>query len=882
MRGEPTDFWAKLEHDEAGNTASWHPLIDHCIDVGLVFKAICSSTKIRNTLASLVGQRELTEVQIDRLSFFATLHDLGKLNNGFQNRAKSNQTFLAGHVREALGLIYNSELFNAQLLSGLRYKEIEPWGANDSSCFYLIASIMHHGKTYRLDGCEQYSKAIHWKPTCGINPFDGLKRVTDACFSIFPNLRSDLLEDKLPDSSYFQYMFSGLVCLADWIASDTRFFSFSQAGEDRATSVLPRIPEALKAIGVETCNAQDYLANAGYDLPGIFNFPLYEIQKVTAQMPIVGNGSITILESATGSGKTEACFGRFLRLMEAGAVDGMYFALPTRTAATQIFERIRGYVAKSFPDDKTRPPVILAVPGYLKADDQEGQKLPGFKVLWSDDEVVDDRLRLRGWAAENPKRYLAGSIIVGTIDQILLSQLAVKHSLLRAAALQRLFLVVDEVHASDEYMNRILKFVLQTHIKSAGHSLLMSATLGCEMAETYLGIAGKKIDTLSLEIAAQRNFPLLVSKAVNSELVQIALPPAGEKKVVAWRTELLDFENTARLALEKAKLGGRVLIIRNTVGDCIKTQYELEKIAEAEASTDCLFRCSGLPAPHHSRFVPDDRKKLDLALEKSFGKGSKAEGCVVCATQTVQQSLDIDADFMITDLAPMDVLLQRIGRLHRHVRADRNPMFKEPVCIVNKPRKGIGKIASEISTNKSSDYIKTEMGLGVVYENLVTIEATRQQIEKHKCVTIPDMNRELIENTMHSEALKMICDSAECFNEQMKLVRGKAFGKSTGAALNRFEWENPLGEYNSGDVKDEKIQTRLGEGDRCAIFSEATISAFNTEFKQISIPAFMAKGVSSDTEPVVSRRLDGELSFSLGLDKFVYDRLGLRKLPRGE
>jgi CRISPR-associated endonuclease/helicase Cas3 len=248
----------------------------------------------------------------------------------------------------------------------------------------------------------------------------------------------------------------------------------------------------------------------------------------------------------------------------------------------------------------------------------------------------------------------------------------------------------------------------------------------------------------------------------------------------------------------------------------------------------------------------------------------------------VQQSLDIDADFMITDLAPMDVLLQRIGRLHRHVRADRNPMFKEPVCIVNKPRKGIGKIASEISTNKSSDYIKTEMGLGVVYENLVTIEATRQQIEKHKCVTIPDMNRELIENTMHSEALKMICDSAECFNEQMKLVRGKAFGKSTGAALNRFEWENPLGEYNSGDVKDEKIQTRLGEGDRCAIFSEATISAFNTEFKQISIPAFMAKGVSSDTEPVVSRRLDGELSFSLGLDKFVYDRLGLRKLPRGE
>ncbi len=127
-------------------------------------------------------------------------------------------------------------------------------------------------------------------------------------------------------------------------------------------------------------------------------------------------------------------------------------------------------------DPHARPPVVLAVPGYLRVDDQEGQLLTQFDFLWPD---ADQRKnRHRTWAAENSKRYLAGSVVVGTINQVLLSTLVVGHAHLRATSLSRLYLVVDEVHASDTYMTTLLDRVLAFHLALGGHALLMSATLG--------------------------------------------------------------------------------------------------------------------------------------------------------------------------------------------------------------------------------------------------------------------------------------------------------------------------------------------------------------------------------------------------------------------
>lgn len=159
---------------------------------------------------------------------------------------------------------------------------------------------------------------------------------------------------------------------------------------------------------------------------------------------------IVILEAETGSGKTEAALWHYMRLFEAARVDGLYFAVPTRAAAVQLHGRVVKAAKRVFGEASPLP--VLAVPGYLKAGDIGGTALPHWRVLWDDNDKTDKDTLAGRWAAEHSKRYLAAQIAVGTVDQVMLSTLTVKHAHLRAGALSRSLLVIDEVHASDAYM----------------------------------------------------------------------------------------------------------------------------------------------------------------------------------------------------------------------------------------------------------------------------------------------------------------------------------------------------------------------------------------------------------------------------------------------
>jgi len=180
------------------------------------------------------------------------------------------------------------------------------------------------------------------------------------------------------------------------------------------------------------------------------------------------------MEAETGSGKTEAALWRFLDLFEAGAVDGMYFALPTHVAATQAFARILRFADAAFGAD--RPAIVLAVPGQVQADGARGHKLPDFAFAWDDD--PNDAVRQSRWAAAHPKRFLGAQIAVGTLDQALLGTIRTRHAHMRGTMLLRQLLVVDEVHASDRYMETLLSGLLRGHLQAGGHALLLSATLG--------------------------------------------------------------------------------------------------------------------------------------------------------------------------------------------------------------------------------------------------------------------------------------------------------------------------------------------------------------------------------------------------------------------
>ena len=234
-----------------------------------------------------------------------------------------------------------------------------------------------------------------------------------------------------------------------------------------------------------------------------------------------------ILEAETGSGKTEAALWRYAQLFEAGRVDGLYFAVPTRAAAVQLHGRVAAASRRLFGE--ADPQAILAVPGYLRAGSTEGTPLPHWKVRWDDEKDTDEGTLVARWAAENSKRYLAAQIAVGTVDQAMLGALMVKHAHMRTAALSRSLLVIDEVHASDRFMTAIQKRLLEAHLAVGGYAMLMSATLGSTARAAWL-----RQQEPSFEEAVATPYPAV--RAVSEPVPRSPRVPSIHKKRVSMQT----------------------------------------------------------------------------------------------------------------------------------------------------------------------------------------------------------------------------------------------------------------------------------------------------------------------------------------------------------
>jgi len=662
MKGSPAAFWAKTDSDKAGHLVSWHPLEAHSADVAAVAEALLKHTVLQSRLARCLDQECLSDVQIARLCVLAALHDVGKVNHGFQDRAYSRSARRIGHVSPLVDFMDWDEQEKADIITALDLKGMLNWfDSEEDLVAFLLATFSHHGRPIRPS--PRFRPEL-WQANEKRDPIKEMRNLRHAANHWFPDAL-DVNAHVFPHSTEFQHAFNGMLTLADWIGSDKQFFPYEDDGSDRMPFARQRARKAIVRLGLAP---RRFRTDLGPDRPGFetiapTDYSPRPIQQECDKLRDYEDGSLTILESDTGSGKTEAALTRFMQLFHAGLVDGMYFALPTRTAATQLHARVRDAITRAFPNPDCRPGVVLAVPGYLRVDETTGERLPPFDVLWNDDER--DRWRYRGWAAERPKRYLAGTIAVGTIDQVLLSTLQVNHAHLRAAALLRHLLIVDEVHASDRYMGRLLEEVIAHHLKAGGHAFLMSATLGT-VAQSRL-LNATPAPPPPLEEARQMPYPLITCTDARRKQTQYIHPnPSSYTKRVALQTEQIanDASKVARLALRAATSGARVLIIRNTVRDCIVTQLALEHLAGTNSTV--LFSTNGVVAPHHSRFAGPDRKSLDQAIDDLFGKDSQRNGVVAVATQTVQQSLDLDADLLLSDLCPVDVLLQRIGRLHRH------------------------------------------------------------------------------------------------------------------------------------------------------------------------------------------------------------------------
>ena len=266
-----------------------------------------------------------------------------------------------------------------------------------------------------------------WRDFGELRPRGFVERVGRAVRRWFPTaFRADA--PPLPSATAFQHAFMGLCNLADWIGSDEDFFPYVDEPDDRyIATARERARQAVMALDFDVEDQRKSLrplpsfgelfAIDGSPRPNAIQ------EHATENTPI--EEPLVIIESETGSGKTEAALLRFARMYERGLVDGLYFALPTRAAAKQLHDRVTTFAANLFPADRRVEPV-LAVPGYIQAGEVTGTRLLGFDVSWDDD--PDDETGKRRWAAESAKRFLAARIAVGTVDQAMLAALQVRHS----------------------------------------------------------------------------------------------------------------------------------------------------------------------------------------------------------------------------------------------------------------------------------------------------------------------------------------------------------------------------------------------------------------------------------------------------------------------
>jgi CRISPR-associated endonuclease/helicase Cas3 len=866
LRDTPTSFWGKLRVDAECHLTEWHPLEDHCADVSACCEALLRLTLIRRRLATLAGLEDLSTGQIERLCVLAALHDAGKVNVAFQRKADPKTRHVGGHVRPLFALFASYLPERDAVLAALGVDELLGWGPEG----LLFAALAHHGQPIAADAHGSEADPALWKTSGNLDPIAGLRALAARARGWYPAAGGEQVP--FPDAPAFQHAFSGLVTLADWLGSDTHFFPFTEeGGGDRIAFSRSRAREVLQAMGLDGSAARSQLALGSHWFQEHFGFPPRAAQKTVLGLEVPTEGSLVILESETGSGKTEAAFARFLTLFRAGAVDGLYFALPTRTAATQIHKRVCHAVQKRFPDSDARPPVVLAVPGYVKVDDVEATRgdsqLAPFHTLWPDDPA--DLTLWRRWAAEAPKRYLAGAVVVGTVDQVLLSALRVKHAHLRGTSLLRSLLVVDEVHASDAYMNRVLEAALDRHLAAGGHALLMSATLGAAARQRFLELGAGEVP--SLVDAEVHPYPAVSVREGERRWVEEVPGDTRDKVVdIELAAEMGNPGAIASRAISAARAGARALVIRNTVADAIATQEKLEETGSSARSL--LFSCGdGVLAPHHSRYSREDRALLDAELECRFGKGAQA-ACVVVATQTVQQSLDLDADLLITDLCPMDVLLQRIGRLHRHERDRRPSAFARARVVVLVPEE-----PELVGCVSRTGEPHGKHGIGRVYRDLRILQATRDLLEEERQLAIPARNRRYVERTTHPEALEAVVKrGSEKWATHRNWLSGTLMAEVGLAALNQSSWDEAFGARGWAH-EDGRIATRLGAGDRVVAFDVPIVTPFGARTSTLTLPAWMAGAVAEEDRPTAVEPLPGGgAAFRFGERDYVYDRLGLR------
>lgn len=641
----------------------WLPLWMHAKDTAGIFVRLVQ-VWLPQAVRRQMGMPE--ELLVKIVLFLGLVHDFGKATVLFQSRILPQIPAAYGRLNTVLPL--GSSFPQAKEFSHARAGEaILLW----LGCPAGLASVAgaHHGKPqearfqdYVGDQMELYPQNYWGK---------GQKQ-------IWQQLWRQMYEQALAESGLTtpeqlpeltvpaQLLLTGLLTMADWIASNTRYFPLLPAEETGKEAMYPaRIDHAWEKLSLPGPWEVPYLCmNAGV-FQQRFGFRPNAVQQAVIRVAeTVSTPGILILEARMGIGKTEAALAAAEILDQRFQEGGLFFGLPTQATANGIFGRLEQWAEKQLTD--TVHSIRLAH-GAAELNENYRQLIPGPAAAEEDAWDEDSGVQVHPWFQGN-KQALLADFVIGTVDQLLMAALRQKHVMLRHLGLAGKIVVVDECHAYDACMNRYLDRALAWLGCYHVPVILLSATLSArrrrELIQAYLGTdaSGKWQQSCG--------YPLLTWTDGGTVRQQVVPLPPEKKTVHCFSIRQEDLPGLLQQRLQ----GGCAGVIVNTV---------------KKAQTLAASLRQGLPGYtvvlFHAQFLQPDRTEKEQALMRLLGKGSTADqrkGLIVVGTQVLEQSLDIDFDFLVTELCPMDLLLQRIGRLQRHPRADRPQSMQAACCAV--------------------------------------------------------------------------------------------------------------------------------------------------------------------------------------------------------
>ncbi len=568
----------------------------------------------------LLERHDFPEPLREALIFMVALHDLGKIGEMFCSMIRSGEAQTQPHWQVTEFYLTRFDTKIASVLgSNVRIRAL-----------LYAATAGHHGRPPDLD-MRKADRVLPRKLQ------DGLRDVPDivtALSAIWPN--ASLEGISWEQAIQLSWWLPGLVSAADWIGSNTEWF----AAEPRELS----LPEYLT---LARRKAQTAVSASGYGRAKVgdgrlFEFALRPMQSACTEITLPDGPMLAVIEEETGAGKTEAAMLLAQRMLLDDKAQGIFMALPTMATSDAMFKRARETIGRLFT---TAPSLTLAHGrAGLSADYAD---LRGACAMRTEDVTCTD------WLADDRRRALLADVGVGTIDQALLSAVPTRFNTLRHFGLSSKLLIVDEVHEmGDPYMSRLLEELLRMHRAAGGSAILLTATLPLAQRRKLMEIYGAAPSTDA--------YPCLSLSSGDVETPPQVAAPKGDVAV-----QRIDAATALDVLAAGASAGAACIWVRNAVD---------EAIAAVEA-----LRARGIAADLlHARFTLEDRKRIENCQVARFGKdGEGRAGRVLVATQVVESSLDLDFDVMVSDLAPMASLIQRAGRLWRHM--DRRPLERRPV-----------------------------------------------------------------------------------------------------------------------------------------------------------------------------------------------------------